>query len=96
MCPVPIVFPVATVFVLQWARVSSDGAGRWSSLLSLLGVEVMLLPFACAAIVPIGISAFSLSRSYLRAGMCDFQLPRTITERVATLELGGSEFSLID
>lgn len=43
----------------------------------LLLVEVVLFPFACLAIIPIGISSFSLSGSYLRAGEHTHELGTT-------------------
>ncbi len=33
-------------------------------------MEILLIPIACFAIIPIGVSAFKLSSSYLRAGAC--------------------------
>lgn len=37
----------------------------------ILLAEIILFPFACLAIIPIGISSYSLSGSYLRAGEYD-------------------------
>lgn len=35
-----------------------------------LWMEILLIPIACFAVIPIGVSAYQLSSSYLRAGAC--------------------------
>lgn len=43
--------------------------GYWRESGVALWFEIELCPFACFAIIPIGISAFLLARTYLRAGI---------------------------